>query len=241
MAVHAANGKEHRLRIDHAIDERRDPLESTRAAASLLKRNYELLGSWPLALTAYNYGAAGIARAVAELQSDNLVELIQNYQHPYWGFAPKNFYAEFLAAVEVAKNMNRYFPGIEPDRPLAVHEIELKQNMSLVALAKSAGMSHTDLLTWNPALSAQIRSVPAGYRVKIPLDSKAEPLLQVAAVSAPAPAPEPEFVRHRVKRGETIVNIARHYGASVDSILRTNGMRRNHLLQAGMTLLIPKF
>jgi len=130
-------GKEHRLRIDHAIDERRDPLESTRAAASLLKRNYELLGSWPLALTAYNYGAAGIARAVAELQSDNLVELIQNYQHPYWGFAPKNFYAEFLAAVEVAKNMNRYFPGIEPDRPLAVHEIELKQNMSLVALARS--------------------------------------------------------------------------------------------------------
>ena len=102
-------------------------------------------------------------------------------------------------------------------------------------------MSHTDLLTWNPALSAQIRSVPAGYRVKIPLDSKAEPLLQVAAVSKPAPAPEPEFVRHRVKRGETILNIARHYGASVDSILRTNGMRRNHLLQSGMTLLIPKF
>jgi membrane-bound lytic murein transglycosylase D len=235
-----ATGKEHRLRIDRNIDERRDPLESSRAAASLLKQNYQILGSWPLALTAYNYGAGGMARAIAELQSDNLVELIQNYQHPYWGFAPKNFYAEFVAAVEIAKNMDRYFPGIEPDRPLAVHEMEVKQNSSLIAIAKSTGISHKELLTWNPALTPQIRSVPAGYRLKIPLDSKAEPLVQVATKPEPSPQKQ-QFVRHRVKRGETILNIARRYGASVDSILRSNGMRKNHLLQAGMTLLIPKF
>src|ERR1700746_702120 len=121
-----ATGKEFRLRIDRIIDERKDPLESTRAAAALLDQNYQALGNWPLALTAYNYGAGGLARAVAEIQSDDLVELIRDYNHEYWGFAPKNFYAEFLAAVEVAKNSKQYFPELEFDSPLAVKEIELK-------------------------------------------------------------------------------------------------------------------
>lgn len=231
-----ATGKEFRLRIDRAIDERKDPLESTRAAAALLSQNYQVLGSWPLALTAYNYGAGGLSRAVAQMQSDDLVELIRDYNHPYWGFAPKNFYAEFLAAVDVAKNINQYFPGLELDAPLAVQEIELKTNVSLGALAKTHGLTHTQLLGWNPALTSHVRLIPAGYRVKVPLDSKTEPLVQVVQTRVQ----EPQFVRHRVKRGETLLNIARRYGASVERILQINGLRKAHLLQVGMTLLIPK-
>jgi membrane-bound lytic murein transglycosylase D len=230
-------GKEFRLRIDRVIDERKDPLESSRAAAALLNQNYQVLGSWPLALTAYNYGAGGLARAVAEIQSDDLVELIQSYNHPYWGFAPKNFYAEFLAAVDVAKNIDLYFPGLELDSPLAVREIELKSSVSMGALAKTTGLSHNELLGWNPALTAQTRLVPAGYRVKVPLDSKAEPVFEIAQSHEQA---QPEVVRHRVKQGETLMQIARRYGASVDRILQLNGMRKAHLLQVGMTLLIPK-
>src|SRR5207237_8644220 len=108
-----ATGKEFRLRIDRIIDERKDPLESTRAAAALLDQNYQALGNWPLALTAYNYGAGGLARAVAEIQSDNLVELIKNYNHPYWGFAAKKVYAHFLQVVDVATNMAHNFPGLK--------------------------------------------------------------------------------------------------------------------------------
>jgi membrane-bound lytic murein transglycosylase D len=228
--------KEYGLRIDRAIDERRDPFESTRAAAALLNQNYQTLGSWPLALTAYNYGAGGIARAVAEQQSDNLVELIRDYNHPYWGFAPKNFYAEFLAAVDVAKNIDQYFPGAELDAPLAVQEIELKKSVSLGVLAKNTRLSHSELLGWNPALSAQTRSIPAGYRVKIPLDTKTEPIVLVSQTRVQE---QPEFVRHRVKRGETLEQIARRYGSSVDKIMQINGMRKSHL-QAGTTILIPK-
>ena len=230
-------GKEHRLRIDRVIDERKDPIESTRAAASLLNQNYQTLGSWPLALTAYNYGAGGIARAVAERQSDNLVELIRDYNHPYWGFAPKNFYAEFLAAVEIAKNINQYFPGLELDAPLAIQEIELKNSISVGALAKNTGLTHDQLLGWNPALTTKTRLIPAGYRVKVPLDSTTEPVVQVAQSRAQE---QPQVVRHRVKRGETLLQIARRYGSSVDKILQINGMRKPHLLQVGTTLLIPK-
>jgi len=230
-------GKEYGLRIDRAIDERRDPFESTRAAAALLNQNFQILGSWPLALTAYNYGAGGIARAVAEQQSDNLVELIRDYNNPYWGFAPKNFYAEFLAAVDVAKNIDQYFPGTELDAPLTVQEIELKKSVSLGVLAKNTRLSHSELLGWNPALSPQTRSIPAGYRVKIPLDTKTEPIVLVSQTRVQE---QPEFVRHRVKRGETLQQIARRYGASVERIMQINGMRKSRLLQAGSTILIPK-
>jgi membrane-bound lytic murein transglycosylase D len=236
-----ATAKEFRLRMDRTIDERRDPLESTRAAAALLEQNYQTLGNWPLALTAYNYGAGGLARAVAEIQSDNLVDLIQNYSHPYWGFAPKNFYAEFLVAVDIAKNVDRYFPGLELHPAVVIREVELKKASSLTSLANSHGLPLHQFLEWNPALSAGMKVVPAGYRVKLPAGGKIEPLVEVAERQPRPQAREQlQLVRHRVKRGETVLQIAQRYGSSVEKILQANGIRRAHLLKPGVTLLIPK-
>jgi membrane-bound lytic murein transglycosylase D len=231
-------GKQY-MRVDRSVDERRDPIESTRAAASFLQQSYDTLGNWPLAITAYNFGPGGMSRAVAAIESDNLVELINNYSHPYWGFAPKNFYAEFLAAVEIGKNVNQYFPELQLDLPLAIQEIELKSSVSLAALAKHHGLTRDQLLGWNPALNTQTRLVPAGYRVKVPVDSKAEPIIEVAQDRAKE-QPKPQVVRHQVKRGETLFQIARRYGASVDRILKINGMGKGHRIRAGSTLLIPK-
>jgi membrane-bound lytic murein transglycosylase D len=231
-----ATGRQY-MRVDRSIDERRDPIESTRAAASFLRESYETLGNWPLAITAYNYGPGGMSRAVAAIESDNLVDLIRDYQHPYWGFAPKNFYAEFLAAVEIGKNVNQYFPELQLEAPLAIQEIELKNSVSLTTLAKNTGLTPDQLLGWNPALSAQTRLVPAGYRVKVPVDSKMQPIIEVAQAQ---PKEQPQVVRHQVKRGETLFQIARRYGASVDRILKINGMGKSHRLQVGTTLLIPR-
>jgi membrane-bound lytic murein transglycosylase D len=226
------------MRVDRSIDERRDPIESTRAAAAFLQQSYDILGTWPLAITAYNYGPGGMARAVAEIESDNLVDLIRQHRHPYWGFAPKNFYAEFLAAVEIGKNVNQYFPELQLDSPIAIKEIELKSSVSLLALAKSTGLTQDQLLGWNPALSAQTRSVPAGYRVKVPVDSTMQPVIEVARRQPQEQ--QPQMVRHQVRRGETLFQIARRYGASVERILQINGMRKSHRLQAGTTLLVPR-
>ena len=231
------------MRVDRSIDERRDPIESTRAAAAFLQQSYETLGNWPLAITAYNYGPGGMARAVKEMESDNLVDLIRDYRHPYWGFPPKNFYAEFLAAVEIGKNVNQYFPELTLDPPLSIREIELKISSSLGALAKNTGLTRDQFLAWNPALTEQIRSVPAGYRVKVPVDSNAQPVIEIAQsreITRSPPREQPQVVRHQVKRGETLFQIARRYGASVDRILKVNGMGKSHRLQAGTTLLIPR-
>jgi membrane-bound lytic murein transglycosylase D len=184
-----------------------------------------------------------MARAVKEMESDNLVDLIRDYRHPYWGFPPKNFYAEFLAAVDIGKNVNQYFPELEFDPALEIQEIELKNSVSLIGLAKNTRLTRDQLLTWNPALTAQTRSVPAGYRLKVPVDLKAQPIIEVAQsreIVRSQPREQPQVVRHQVKRGETLFQIARRYGASVDRILHMNGMRKSHRLQAGTTLLVPK-
>jgi membrane-bound lytic murein transglycosylase D len=157
------------MRIDEAVDERRDPMASTRAAARLLKQNYRLFdNNWPLAITAYNHGTEGIFRAVKTAESDDLAELIRRYQSPTFGFASKNFYAEFLAVVEIATKRDAYFPFLRAHAPVLLREVEIKQQAPFPAVLKPAAISHNDFFEWNPALDRDIKAIPVGYRVKLP-------------------------------------------------------------------------
>ena len=242
------------LRMGRGIDERRDPLESSRAAAAYLKEAYENLGSWPLAITSYNFGQAGMARAVAEVGSNDIVDLIERYNHPYWGFPPQQFYAEFVAAVEIGTSLSRYFPDLELDTAIEIKEVEIPHGTPLAALIKSSGLKRDEFLGWNPALSSATQIVPAGYRMKIPADTSVAPLLVevrnpvVQAKTTPSSRPmnvkeskeRAQVVHHRVKRGETLYEIARRYGASVQRTVQVNGLRPSSLLRVGSTLRIPR-
>ncbi len=181
-------GREY-MRVNSVVDERLDPIESSRAAASYLQQAYEVLGSWPLAITSYNYGKGGMARAVEEVGSENLVDLIQKYNHPNWGFAQKHFYAEFLAAVEIGMNLQQYFPGLELDAPVEIREVELNNKTTLAALISSSGLSRDEFLGWTRAHSTS-RIVPAGYRMKLPIDRTTPPLVTVAQVQQAARQPQ---------------------------------------------------
>lgn len=247
-------GREY-MRVNSSVDERRDPIEASRAAAAYLKQAYEYLGSWPLAITSYNYGQAGVARAVAEVGSTNLVDLIEKYNHPYWGFPPKQFYAEFLAAVEVGSNLPRYFPGLQLDTAVQLKEVEVERSTALASLIQSSGLSRDEFLGWNPALSPSARVVPAGYRMKLPSDRSVEPLVVLAKNESIEPRSairqsasrqnveakgRAQVVHHKVKQGETLYEIARRYGASVQRIIQVNGLGRSRLLRVGSTLRIPQ-
>jgi len=102
------------MKISRHHDDRLNPIRETEAAAELLRSNYDQLGDWALAITAYNYGTGGIARA-ADLYAGDYSTMIERYQAPHFGFAVKNYYAEFLAAVDVYENEETYFPGIKYD------------------------------------------------------------------------------------------------------------------------------
>ena len=102
------------MRITRYHDDRLDPETETEAAAELLRSNYLTFGSWPLAITAYDYGSAGMADA-AELYAGDFARIIRNYEGPHFGFASKNYYAEFLAALQISRFEDAYFPDIRYD------------------------------------------------------------------------------------------------------------------------------
>ncbi len=106
------------LRVNRKLDDRLDPMKSTQAAARLLNDNYKALGSWPLAITAYNHGRGGMLRAQNEVGSE-ITSIINEYRGPLFGYASMNFYSEFLAAVEVYQNYDQYFGQLTLDRPSA--------------------------------------------------------------------------------------------------------------------------
>jgi membrane-bound lytic murein transglycosylase D len=104
-------GKEY-MRITPYHDDRFDPIAETRAAAELLRYNYDSLGTWPLALTAYNYGTGGMAEA-AQIYGSDFNRIFRSFDRPHFGFASRNYYAEFLAALQVQEYQDQYFPNLK--------------------------------------------------------------------------------------------------------------------------------
>jgi membrane-bound lytic murein transglycosylase D len=113
------------LKINRRVDERRDPLKSTGAAARILKENHAFLGTWPLAITAYNHGPGGVARAVKTLGTRDIATIIQRYRGRRFGFASRNFYPEFLAALDVIHNRQKYYSG--PPAPPLTEDLVQRQ------------------------------------------------------------------------------------------------------------------
>jgi len=223
------------MRVTRDLDERKDPWEATRAAARLLRQNYRALKTWPLAVTAYNHGQAGMARAVRQVGSRDIVPIIRRYRSRSFKFASKNFYAEFLAAVHVMRDVDRHFPGLEFDEPLEVEEIALRKYVPVAALVRHSGVTRAELLEWNPALSRRARWMPKGYRLKV--HPEHENLVRTSLRKIE----EMPWIPHRVRRGESLSRIASRYGTSVYDIQLVNGLRNVHRIRIGQELKIPRF
>jgi len=182
------------LRIDAAVDERLDPYRSTEAAAQLLAYNYSLLGSWPLAITAYNHGAAGMRRARDQLGTDDIVQIVRHYQSRSFGFASRNYYCSFLAALRLDREPEKYFGPIRRDPVGDTHELRLAEPARADQLAAALQLDRATLQALNPALRAPVwrqqRPVPRGYRLHLPGELQSwtsETLAARLATAAPAP------------------------------------------------------
>ena len=141
------------LTVHGGRDERYDPVRSTEAAAHHLKHAHAVLGNWPLAVTAYNHGVPGVRRAQARA-GDNLDDLLRGYSSAAFGFASKNFYAEFLAAVHVAAHVEEYFPELELKPYL---EYRVRRGDSLWTIARRHRVSVRTLMAVNSLHGTTIR------------------------------------------------------------------------------------
>lgn len=233
------------LTINHVVDERLDPIIATRAAADLLKSNYDRLQTWPLAVTAYNHGPSGMARAVRKVGTRDIVPIIRRYKSRTFGFASRNFYAELLAAIEVEKNSVKYFGPIKRDPLLRYDEVDLQHFVSLENLARAANTSTERLVALNPAFGSLIRNgklhVPRGRRLRIPAGTQKDFDRRYAALSPRAKADQQvaAFAFHKVRRGQTLGGIAQRYGTSARTLQRLNGLRSAHFIRIGQRLRVP--
>jgi membrane-bound lytic murein transglycosylase D len=163
-----STGKQY-LRIDQAIDERQDPFIASNAAAKFLQRNHTVLGSWPLALTAYNYGTSGMARA--KKAKGSYEKIFLEYQEGHFKFASRNFYPEFLAALRSARKLEQD-PSLRRHTPIATTTIRLTSQTSLAAINRRFKVDGNTLKALNPALKDSVfqgkNHLPAGYALKLP-------------------------------------------------------------------------
>ncbi|MBP1738789.1 MAG: hypothetical protein H6Q48_1082 [Deltaproteobacteria bacterium] len=167
-----ATGKRY-LTVSKFLDERRDPIRASEAAAKLLKHNYERLGNWPMAVTAYNHGTAGMLKAKEEMGTYEAV--FENYKGPLFKFASRNFYSEFLAARHVAKNQRQYFSDIRLSKSLEAREVVTKRRTSVAELSRRYEVDLETLRVLNPSLGQPVfkgqKQVPKGYMLRLPADS----------------------------------------------------------------------
>lgn len=160
------------MTVNNNLDERRDPIIATRAAAQYLKNAYVNTNSWPLAVTSYNHGLTGVIRAMRAVGSTDIVRIINNYEAKSFGFASSNFYAEFLAALMVDQNEEKYFPGIEREDPIEFDEIRIPKSVSFKTLVQFSGASAQEIKELNLSFKDRVLegrvSIPAGTFVKVP-------------------------------------------------------------------------
>jgi membrane-bound lytic murein transglycosylase D len=232
------------MRVDHIIDERMDPFTATEAAGRLLKLNYSITEDWGMALTAYNHGLAGIRRAARTVGSKNIADIIERYEGRNWGFASRNFYPAFLAAVEVDENAERYFGKLDLHPPLNTATVEMPFFAPVDAVMEAVQISRDTLKQLNRGLLDPIwngdKYIPRGYALRLPAEMAGTALARLQAMPENQRyyAQVPDLF-HTVQRGETLSDIARRYGTSVRSLTALNNMRSAHLIRAGQKLRLP--
>lgn len=160
------------LRVDALIDERRDPILATAAAAKFFQKMHGALGSWPLAVNGYNTGHGRMLQAINALGTKDIGEIIRNFVHPTYQFASRNFYPEFIAALEIYEARDKYFPAIVLDAPIRYDIITPMKPILLPRLADSMQIPIDTLRDLNPALSFALfegkKLLPASIDLRVP-------------------------------------------------------------------------
>jgi len=236
------------LRVDSYVDERRDPVKSTVAAARYLRDLYDLFGTWPLAMAAYNAGEGKVMRALHTAQAESFSDIAKTRLIRR---ETKEYVPRFMAATIIAKNPDRYgFPQNDV-RPHQFEEVVVKRPIHFKAIANVTGISYQELKVLNPELRRDATPPDdSEYHLKVPVGTreKVEQLLDRAPTHKFTPLPVPVRVRHvkpepesghwyRVRVGDSLERIAKRFNISVKT-LKSNNNLTGPTIKAGSRLVI---
>jgi len=227
------------MTIDNVLDERYDPLLASHAAAKLLKKNFDQLGSWPLALTAYNYGRAGMIRALR--QQKTYENIFKNHKTKIFKFAARNFYSEFVAALRVARKLEKD-RSLILDRPAASISLRMEGFAETGGVRRYFKLSRQDFARLNPALRASVlkgtKYIPKGYLLRLP----ATQLIRERVGKMGTRYYHSRQIldqMHTVRKGDTIGSIGRKYGISTKALIQENNLNRKATIRIGQKLTLP--
>ncbi len=228
-------GREMGLRVDWWVDERRDPELSTDAAIKYLSRLYKRFDNWYLVWAGYNGGPTRVARAIGKHETKDFWILVNKNAFPA---ETDNYVPKIIAAAIIGKYKERYgFTDIKYQEPLEYEYTFADKNIGVDVLAKCAGIPTSTFTAMNPAFrQTALPPTPSKHKIKIPKGSSE------AFTSALAKIPPSErvtYLRHVIKKGETLGTIANKYKVSVTSIQTVNKIKNPNRISVGQVLMIP--
>lgn len=234
-------GKRYGLEINALVDERRDPVLATQAAAEYFKGLYSVFGSWYLAMASYNVGENRVKR-----------EVMNNYTRDFWELARKkrlpketiNYVPKFIAAKLIGNDPEKYgFTEIDYMTPIEFESIKVNRPVNLKAMAENMNFDYDDFKSLNPKFKGEIAPLKAGaLELRIPVGQKEVALAAVQKsfverVEYIADSGDTKF--HKVRSGETLFTIARKYRTTVAWIRDVNDLSKNKRLKIGQRILVP--
>ena len=229
----SSTGRRYGLRIDEWVDERRDPILATRAAAAYLKDLYEEFDSWYLAAAAYNGGSGRVWRAVRRTGSRDFWTL---RRRGYFAQETRDYVPKFIAAALIAKQPEKY--GFKPGTaPLVGYDLgRVPDATSLDVIAEAAGVDVAEVIALNPQLVRRLTPPGESYYVRLPQRTGATFTVNYARIPVDARV---SAVKHTIKRGDTLGRLAETYGSDVSAIRTANPGIDPRRLAVGQRLFIP--
>jgi membrane-bound lytic murein transglycosylase D len=219
------------------IDERIDPVKSTKAAIAYLKELHQIFGDWATVLAAYNCGEGRVLRVI---RTQNI-----NYLDNFWDLYERlpqetaRYVPRFMATLHIVKNLEKYgLDSIPVNKPLEYEIITISKQVHLRNVAKKIGATEKTLRELNPEL--RYRILPQDkYPLRVPIGKGQILLAKLDEIPVSYP-PQRAYVYHRIRPGESLSTIARRYRCSVSRIMRANNLRRSSFIVAGKKLKIPR-
>ncbi len=228
------------LRVDSYVDERRDPVQSTRAAAQYFSYLYNMFGDWYLAMAAYNWGEGRVRRMVRKYNSKDYFAMARRRKMPR---ETREYVPKFMAAIEIAHHPKKYgFNNLNYQAPLSFDVVEVMEPISLHTWAKKLDVKYAEIKKLNPKYRTDYVPVGKGeiVELRVPQGMKEQGALALKDSRARKPRILAQGTwRYRIRRGDNLSTLARRYGTSVRKLLALNNMSKRSILRVGRHLRIP--
>jgi hypothetical protein len=238
-------GKEY-MHVNGLVDERYDPVLATESAAKYLSSAFRRLGTWPLAISSYNVGVAGMRRAVRTVGTHDFGTIVENYFGNNFGFAARNYYSEVLAAWEVYQHRKRYFPKVKALPPWQYDVVRLSFPILFSHAVHFGGVPAADLRALNPALTkaafADKVILPRGFSFRVPLHQSDQFLtgLEDINLQTRRGIAKRVEIKHKATGKQTLNEIAKKFRVSPGNLSRLMGIMTTDIPQKGTWIPIPK-